>query len=251
MKASITTTEPPPRAARGYTLVELLVVITIVAVLASLVFMGVQRGMDAAHNAECVSNLRRLATAGQIYASEHGAYPNSGRQMDGSRTWWFQAMEVELGFESGTSPAIIERADTMPTCKKCLKSHPRGKPHNNFVRTYSMNQRLRNPARNSEGQWGFPGLRESAVTSPSRTAFFMDGSVAGSAHYWYYVIRIDQWVKEENFIHNGKANVVFLDGHVEAFRLEDIPTNRSHPFWDPRATDLNAPKQQTIRNQPI
>lgn len=214
---------------------ELLVVTVILVVLAGLAFVGGRRAMDSAHNAECVSSLRRLANAGQLYASEHRVYPNQGRQLDGSHTWWFEAMQEELGFEPDTSPSIIERAEMMPTCKKCLRTHAPGtNPDNAFIRTYSMNERLLSPAKNSEGQWAFPGLRTTQVRTPSRTAFFMDGSLAGKGPYWQYLTRMGQWLNEENFIHGGKANVAFIDGHVEAFRLEEVPTDRADPFWSPQ-----------------
>ena len=228
----------PARVHHGFTLVELMVVITIVVVLAALVFIGSRKAMDAAHNAGCVSSLRQLATAGQSYVAEHGAYPNQGRQMDGSNTWWFKAMEVELGFEPGTSPSIIERAETMPTCKKCLRTHGPVKPGDRFMRTYSMNHDLIGPTRNADNQWAFPGLRATRVVNPSATAFFMDGSLANGP-YWQYLTRRDQWLKPENFVHNDKANVVFLDGHVQAYRLEEVPTDRSHPFWNPEARVRN------------
>lgn len=231
---------PLSRSPRGFTLVELLVVVAILIVLASLAFIGSRKALDAAQNAECISSLRQLANAGQSYAAEHGAYPNQGRQLDGSHTWWFKAMEEELGFEPGTNPSIIERAEKMPTCRKCLKTHgPGSNPDNTFIRTYSMSHDLLNPTRNSEGQFAFPGLRTSQVVAPSMTAFFMDGSVAGNGPYWQYLTRINQWLKPENFIHNDKANVVFLDGHVQAFRLEDVPTSRQHPFWNPQSTNPN------------
>jgi prepilin-type processing-associated H-X9-DG protein len=39
-----------------------------------------------------------------------------------------------------------------------------------------------------------------------------------------------------NFIHNGKANVAFLDGHVQAFSLNEVPTDTKDVFWNPLAT---------------
>lgn len=230
---------------RGFTLVELLVTITIVTVLAALVFIISRRAINAAHNAECVASLRNLATAGMSYEAEHGVYPNHGAQRDGSRSFWFKTLEVELGFEPGTNAGVIERADIMPTCKKCLRTHgPGTNPNNSHIRTYSMNHDLIGSTKNSDNEWVFPGLRSTRVVNPSATAFFMDGSVAGTGPYWQYLARIHQWVKPENFIHDGKANVVFLDGHVESFRLEEVPTNPEHPFWNPLQRDPDTPKHR-------
>ncbi|MCH7224627.1 hypothetical protein MLD59_00690 [Verrucomicrobiaceae bacterium E54] len=215
---------------------ELLVVITIVVVLAALIFAVGVRARDTAQNAQCVSSLRRLAIAGQSYAATHGSYPNQGRQPDGGSAFWFKAMEEELGFEPGTNAAVIERAETMPTCKKCLNTHgPGTNPNNRFIRTYSMNHGLLNPTQNSEGQFTFPGLRAIRVKYPSRTAFFMDGTLAQDGPYWHYLARRGEWLNPKNFIHGDKANVVFIDGHVEAFRLGEVPTDGDNPFWNPLA----------------
>src|SRR5687768_7140256 len=64
------------RALRAFTLIELLVVIAIIGILASLLLPAVVRAKQAAHKIKCVSQLRQLAFALQMYADEHdGEYP--------------------------------------------------------------------------------------------------------------------------------------------------------------------------------
>jgi prepilin-type N-terminal cleavage/methylation domain-containing protein len=55
---------------RGFTLIELLVVITIVAALAALIFALASRAINSAEKAVCVTNLRSVGNAVQMYVSE-------------------------------------------------------------------------------------------------------------------------------------------------------------------------------------
>lgn len=56
---------------RGFTLVELLVVILIIVVLAGLAFLGAQRGMAAANKTRTVSQMRDIGAAVAIWAAEN------------------------------------------------------------------------------------------------------------------------------------------------------------------------------------
>jgi prepilin-type N-terminal cleavage/methylation domain-containing protein/prepilin-type processing-associated H-X9-DG protein len=56
---------------RAFTLIELLVVIAIVAVLAGLAFPVYQRVMQSGRSSACLSNLRQLGVALNLYLGEH------------------------------------------------------------------------------------------------------------------------------------------------------------------------------------
>lgn len=71
----------------GFTLVELLVAMGIMAVLALLLVPAVGRALARSRQAACLSNLRQLGTAMVSYAGDHGVFPaawtgDQGRWMD-------------------------------------------------------------------------------------------------------------------------------------------------------------------------
>lgn len=60
-----------PTVQRGFSLVELLVAITIIVILATLVFMGAQRGIASANKARTVSQMREIGVAVATWAAEN------------------------------------------------------------------------------------------------------------------------------------------------------------------------------------
>lgn len=60
---------------RGFTLIEIMVVIVIVGILAGLTLAGVQAAREAARRTQCVSNLRQIGLAMQQYVSHSGVFP--------------------------------------------------------------------------------------------------------------------------------------------------------------------------------
>jgi prepilin-type N-terminal cleavage/methylation domain-containing protein len=63
---------------RGFTLIELAVVIAIVGVLAVLLLVAVQGAREAARRTRCANNLKQFGIALNLYSTAHGVFPSGG-----------------------------------------------------------------------------------------------------------------------------------------------------------------------------
>lgn len=99
----------PPNRRRGFTLVELLVVVALISVIAALLVPAGWKIYEDASLAVSANNLRQLSVGGINYLTEHNQiywrYRDVAPAGQTGTTWWY-------GFESAASKAMPEGART-------------------------------------------------------------------------------------------------------------------------------------------
>ena len=229
---------------RGFTLVELLIVIVIVAVLASLIFMFARRGIQRAHSASDITRLRNLGSALAAVVSDDGRYPLS-QQQGGSWTYWMDEIRAAQGGPSSNTDHFTV-SDVEPFISLRLGIKIPADTEGNTLRSlkhYAATEAVMPWRTNSKGYNGVPSA---AIRRPAETAMLVDGNPKNELgncdmnlwgefrSNWYGG---NLWPKADkaanandiigdtgpvDFRHDGKAHVLFVDGHVQSMGPKEL-----------------------------
>lgn len=207
----------------GFTLLELLTVVAVIGVLAAILIPVAGKVRFSARNAECVSNLRQVFIRHTSYVADNrGRIPRAHYTYtkpdgtSGSRDWTTMLSEKSEFQEEkavfGCSEKRLELGASDPT-----------------RRTYSMNLGVNKLSASGDALERSPNVFE----QPARTLLFADGNFGSSGTSYNAVIMPGRLPE---FIHKGRANLVFLDGHVAAFAELAVPRTApagtaAHLFW--------------------
>lgn len=214
----------------GFTLVELLVTIAVIAVLAAMLLPALSRARLAASRARCVSNLHQLGLAGQMYWEDNSgqAFRYGGTLTNSGRLYWFgwigAGAEGDRLFkpeEGALHPYLKGRGvELCPSLDRCVSPFKAkaGSP------TYSYGYNLYLSAAKAD-----PPVNIGRISKPSERVFLADAAQVNTwqapasqanpmLEEWYYV---DNSTQQPNghFRHRERANAVFMDGHVAAERM--------------------------------
>ena len=242
----------------GFTLVELLVVIAVIAILAGLLLPALAKAKAKAQTVQCLNNLKQLHLAWYLYAGDHddriapnypnqdaGKYPDTASWVSGYMTYetipehapWYSDCTNILKLIPGGYGSIGNYTKN-PAIYKCPadkswillsgSNHPR-------VRSVSMNCFM-NPHQllGDSPLYVFWKTTDIVTPCPSQTWVFIDEHEDSIASGWFDVdpgtLAIPRvphfWTQLPASRHNGAATLSFADGHAETKKWLDPRTKK-------------------------
>ncbi len=151
-------------ASRGFTLVELLTVIGIIAVLAGILIPTVNVALKKAKMAKAQADVQAIALAARAYYDEYGKWPEVGDpKSTNSNNWPGKESNKELNMFTDLDHAVQVNAYTMAALTALDRSHnPKGiefltvkQQSRKPVSMYLSNQSLRIPDSTERIDWFF------------------------------------------------------------------------------------------------
>jgi prepilin-type processing-associated H-X9-DG protein/prepilin-type N-terminal cleavage/methylation domain-containing protein len=193
----------------AFTLVELLVVIAVIALLASLLLPALASAKERAKAIQCLNNLKQVGLATQMYAHDFDGLLQLDPLIPGTNTW----------------ATILSTNTDLTTLNTFLC--PTYKPFQwqNWINVYGIR---RDPPTNCTSGPGKIFFRVACVENPSEYLHLADTTSQSQGGYTarqYYFFRVASPLRMIHARHSRRANGLFLDGHVEACdrpRLEGL-----------------------------
>jgi len=114
MPSQLSHRSPETIAARGFTVIELMLVVVLVAILITLVAPVSDKVRARAEAARCAANLRALHAALGAYVSQNGHWPQPPKGLDARQTtaWWITELQpMGMTRQAWLCPAIERSLD--------------------------------------------------------------------------------------------------------------------------------------------
>jgi len=209
---------------RGFTLVELLVVISIIALLLSILMPALGKVRGQAQQVVCKTKMKQMGLAVSMYVNTYRRYPSrmlipfvhpSDPEFGKGDVWfgwrgayyitWETMLTRSRCMPSGGMQTKDSTANEIWRCPSQKNLPERGVPpwHN-----YGINAAFADTAREN------PGWSESKIRQDSGRLLIADADPYYQDPPRYYLTVPSVDADMIYFRHRGKSNVLFIDGHV-------------------------------------
>ena len=213
-----------PKVQLAFTRIELLVVMAIIGILAALLLPVISQSKKRAQRIQCIGNLHQLGVGLQVVAANDHAYPLLFENTNG---FWIKTVAIEgLGLSQPITNYIVTGVWRCPSPVLWLR------PDTNLLAIcYGYNSGGVVSDENADDNFGLGGrpstqttLKDSEVLDPSEMmaigdVFEQRPALTRKSVYGLALVAYQR--------HQGHANVVFCDGHVESPTLNFLFVNTS------------------------
>ena len=213
-----------PEVRAGFTLIDLLVVIAIIAILAALLLPALSRAKESARAAQCLGNERQIGLAVRLYAddnddtfprSQHSAFANG-------QLAWERAIAPQLGASTTTWTNLLTG---VYHCASSKLTSPLSYGLNVYFEVGPDDDYTGKPQ-----TW----RKQARILKPSNTIIMAEPNTAADhimAHFWISQTDADDEVDAKR--HAQKANYTFADGHSQKLPMAKTYAPPQLDLWNP------------------
>ena len=242
--------QPASRSSKGFTLMEILVVIAIILVLAAIAFPVFATVQNRANKAVALNNMRQLGSAAGSYTSQNdGQLP--AEDAKGTDNWasaalpdnakaWYNALPVILSQKSvaqyGTNPQAFYSKENilfLPAAQYPETDKKLAAP----LFAIAINTKLQR-----KSETGEKSARLSQISNPARTVLFLEQGLKGETKAMKQQPAYDGSPKgsAKSFVarYNGFGVLTFVDGHAELVEGKDILEENGQFKWPVQPGDI-------------
>ena len=201
---------------RGFTLVELLVVIGIIAILIAVLLPVLLKIREHGYRTTCLSNVRQLTVAWANFVTEH----NGTLPLDVKNPWVLQER----------SEYAIQNGSLFPYLRNMKVYRCPNDPREQALRSYCINYYLYGLYGGGLNIVGPTNITE--VKQPGEVIAFIEngGWDVSSGCFWVPILPPASWETVPSYWHGGSP-VSFVDGHAEFLKWEDPRTLELWKSW--------------------
>ncbi|MFP4250912.1 MAG: DUF1559 domain-containing protein [Armatimonadota bacterium] len=213
---------------RGFTLIELLVVIAIIAILAAILFPVFARAREKARQSSCLSNLKQIGLAIQMYAQDYDERlapyyvlsPDASTRASG----WYDCL---YPYTKNEQMFVCPSEEYSASGRHWREGFPSGAGvyRETIVASYTGAREMSGTGRINPSPWSGSGRKLASFERPAETIVIFEtrtdyiGNYAGLGFY-------DDGTPREmdssgnvgymRYRHNLQMNAAYADGHVKS-----------------------------------